>query len=76
MQNSHFEIINIIPYNSETDDLINNYVWHHYMNNWLGYNPMILHEHVLKDNEEVKKMPSYPDDGSIKIIDGMIVIKN
>lgn len=31
--------------------------------------------HDLKEIPEVQNMPSYPDDGSIKIIDNVIVVK-
>jgi len=27
------------------------------------------------ENEEVKEMPCYPDDGAIRIIDGVVVVK-
>ena len=30
---------------------------------------------ALMENEEVQAMPSYPDDGSVKIVDGVIVVK-
>ena len=45
---------------------------------YLGFAPRFCgYEEIvaLMDNEEVQQMPSYPDDGSIKIVDGVIVVK-
>ena len=74
-QNPQFEAVNIIPYEKEADDLVNNYVWQFYLNNWLGYSPVIMPNGTMYGHGEVEQMLAYPDDGSIKIIDGMIVIK-
>ena len=40
-----------------------------------GYNPEIVKEDVYKYDERVINMPSYPDDGSIKIVDDVVVVK-
>ena len=71
----HFDAINILPYDDNVYGLLNSYIWTVYMNNWVGFNPPIIHESVVEGNKEVKKMPSYPDDGSIQIINDMIVVK-
>ena len=71
----HFDAINILPYDKNVYGLLNNYIWTVYMNNWVGFNPPILPEDVVNWREDVKDMPEYPDDGSIQIIDGMIVVK-
>ena len=45
---------------------------------YLGFAPRFCsYEEIvaLMENEEVQAMPSYPDDGSIKIVDGVIVVK-
>ncbi|MDD6305796.1 MAG: glucosyltransferase domain-containing protein [Clostridiales bacterium] len=45
---------------------------------YLGFAPRFCsYEEIvaLMENEEVQAMPSYPDDGSVKIVDGVIVVK-
>lgn len=69
-----FRDIKIIPY-GDTSELIGNYAWQRFMEYWCGYCPTVLDAAPYQENEEVLAMPSYPDDGSIKIIDGVIVIK-
>lgn len=66
----------IKPYNMTS--LINNYKWKDFMQLWNGYRPSEVSSEELqrlKELQEVQNMPCYPDDGSIKIIDGAIVIK-
>ena len=74
-ENPEFEVINIMPYHKESDDLINNYSWIPYMENWLNYSPEILDEEIVNGWEEIEIMPAYPDDGSIAVIHGIVVIK-
>lgn len=56
-----------------------NYSYHEFMKYWLGYNPNWCYDEEtleeLKQNPEVEAMPEYPKDGSIRIIDGIIVVK-
>lgn len=69
-------LFRIMPYDFSTN--INAYNWTYYMKIWCGYSPTQISEDdilVLSQSEEVKAMPSYPDDGSIRIIDEIIVVK-
>ncbi|MCD7723117.1 MAG: glucosyltransferase domain-containing protein [Clostridiales bacterium] len=66
----------IKPYNIQY--LINTYNWQVFMNVWCGYNPEVADEQRLEelsDLEEVAAMPCYPDSGSIRVIDGTVVVK-
>lgn len=58
--------------------IINMYNWKDYMKMWCGFRaPEVSHD-ILQEYShlpEVQEMPAYPSDGSIKIIDGVIVIK-
>lgn len=58
--------------------LINMYNWRDYMQMWCGFrapevSPEKLAEYAAMP--EVQEMPTYPYDGSIKLIDGTIVVK-
>lgn len=69
-------IYNLVPNNFSS--LINIYNWREYMKIWCGYDPRVVSDKEINRFsllEEVKNMPSYPNDGSIKIIDNTIVIK-
>lgn len=68
-----FDTITTFPYESNTT--INDYVWYGTMQQWCGFSPILGDASIYEDNEEVKKMPCYPDDGSIRYIDGQIVVK-
>ena len=56
-------------------NLVNDYAWKEFMKIWIGYNPVVLEEDNFKDLAEVKNMPSYPDYGSIKVINETVVVK-
>lgn len=67
--------IRIVPYSNLENNFINDYNWKSFMNIWCGFNPKTVGEDKYKKLPEVRKMPSYPDDGSIKVIDGVVVVK-
>ncbi len=70
-----FEEINLLPYNYDTHELVNNYACYVYMSRWCGYTPTILHENLTHGDKDVASMPSYPEDGSIQVINGIIIVK-
>ena len=66
------------PFKQNAENIINNYNWKEYMDQWCGFGPVTAsHEQMVKllKNEEVSQMPCYPDAGSIAIIDDVIVVK-
>lgn len=71
--NPQFSGINILPYRGDT--LINNYNWRNFMKMWCGYSPNVIEQKNFIDLEEIDNIPCYPDDGSIVIIDDVIVVK-
>ena len=62
-------------YSLDFDEVINNYAWRRFMWLWNGYKPYVLPDDEYKDKEEVKDMTLYPEKGSIKIIDNVVVVK-
>lgn len=69
-----FEEIVIEPYTWEC--VINDNSWTTYMKFYCGYEPEIIEDtEVLEQNEEVAAMPLYPNEGSVKLINGVIVVK-
>lgn len=73
-QSTPIQGIVLNPYNF--DDLYNNYTWRSYMMVWCGFcQPEISDYSVYDNHPAIEAMPSYPDDGSIKIIDNVVVVK-
>ena len=54
---------------------LNDYVWALFENYWCGFQPEEVAPEQYEKLQEVKEMPMYLDDGSIKVIDGVIVVK-
>lgn len=55
---------------------INDNSWVRFMEYYCGYQPETINDvTIYEENSQVKSMPSYPDDGGIQIIDGVIVVK-
>ena len=64
-----YEKIELPPY-SET--VINNYAWKEFMEVWCGYRPDEINPGM--DAPEIKNMPRYPDSGSVKVVNGVVVV--
>lgn len=64
----------ILPYSSIGDHM-NNYAWVRFMEVWCGFSPKTAAAEDFEGIPEVEEMPAYPDDGSIKIVNGTIVVK-
>lgn len=65
-----------IPGKSESN--INGYSRWHILIQYLGYNPEFLFDDKTSEIakwDEVRAMPCYPEDGAIKIVDDIIVLK-
>ncbi len=67
--------INCITYIPDSWNIVSGTSWIEFAKVWTGYNPVVLEENKFKDLPEVKNMPYYPDDGSIKVIDKTVVVK-
>lgn len=71
------EQVNINPVYDTSEFMRNSYIAP-FLNTWCAYSPKAASEEELKmlqDLPEVKAMPCYPDDGSIKIINNIVVVK-
>ena len=68
-----FNKCSIPPYND--NDLRNNFAWRQFMMNWNGFRPEVLPKTEFENSPIVKNMPCYPDDGSIKVINNVVVVK-
>lgn len=66
-------------FGGRSQDLVNIYSRNDFLKRYLGFKQNIVEEtdvsDLWKDKEEVKKMPCYPDDGSVKVVDHAVVVK-
>lgn len=69
---NHFDQLYVEPYKGS---LLNNYAWKEMMELWCGFSPELGDATEFEGNAEVAAMPCYPDYGSIRCINGKIVVK-
>lgn len=67
-----FQEVGIVPYNIS---MINNYAWKDFMFRWLGFAPKVCSptEEFVEELEELN-MTRYPNDGSIRVVDGILIV--
>ena len=71
-----YTFVTVIPYNDTQYEFLSNYKWDDFMKMWCCYEPEYIKDtSEIESKDIVKQMPSYPDSGSIKIVDGVIVVK-
>ena len=71
--NAELDGVNIIPYH-DTNAMINNFAAISFFENCCGFSPNLEYGNY-QSLPEVQEMPCYPDAGSIKIIDNVVVVK-
>ena len=71
--NNYFSDIYLHPYRYR--NLTNNYAWREFVQAWCGYSPITKDPEEYEDLLEVAGMPSYPDSGSIQLIDDVVIVK-
>ena len=74
--NEMYEDTVILGYEYNARDLINRESWLRYMAYHTGFAPTVIDvPGDILESEEFKSMSAYPDDNSIKIINGIITVK-
>lgn len=68
-----FDPIYLPPY--QGNSIINDFAWEKTMGLWCGFTPVSGDAASLSDQDAISAMPAYPAAGSIKMIDGTIVVK-
>lgn len=74
-ESSAWLAIRMLPVVGGVKEVINDYSWLKFINNWCAFRPVYEEASSVEDLPEVKAMPSYPDDGSIKVINEKVVVK-
>lgn len=77
------DFISLNTYDSTLQEYLNDHAWLYFLRRWCGYDPVLYgagSENVEKTREvflkrpEIQAMPHYPDDGSICVMDGVVVV--
>ena len=62
-----------LPYDASPFSI--GYSWQDFLTLWCGFTPPYAEGSDYEDLPEVRAMPCYPDSGSIKIVDGVLIVK-
>ena len=57
---------------------VDTWSWQYYMYEWCNFKPEVVVEYDDLSKEikaEIENMPNYPDNGSIKVVDGILIVK-
>lgn len=63
---SELDFIHLDPYGETLQGYVNSYGWRAFMERWCGFGPVWADPADYAELPEVKAMPHYPDDGSIR----------
>ena len=67
------EHITQLPY-QDLGTYLNDYAFKSFVKYWCGYAPEYKSDKKFKNNPEIMEMPSYPNDGSIRIVDECVIV--
>ena len=62
------------PYGDNIIKYLNSYAWSAFMGRWCGFSPVYADPANWAEREDCQTMPHYPDDGSIREIEGTILV--
>ena len=68
------DFIKLDSYGDTIESYINSYAWTSFMERWCGYGPLYHDGKEIRSLPEVQEMPHYPDDGSIRILQDVIIV--
>ena len=68
------DFIHLDSYGSTTPEYINSYAWYDFMKRWCGFDPPYGDAAEWADHPAVRNMPHYPDDGSIRRVEDVILV--
>jgi len=67
--------IYLASYELDEQQYINNWAWEAYLARWCGFRPETVEPETVEQLPEVQAMPHYPDDGSIQVIQDVVVVR-
>ena len=70
-----FSAISIAPLPYDSSPFSIGYSWQDFLNLWCGFCPPTADPEAFEALPEVQAMPCYPDSGSIRMVNGVLVVK-
>ena len=69
------DFISLNTYDATLREYVNDHAWLHFLRRWCGYDPVLYDgKEDLAGRPDIAGMPHYPDDGSIRVTDGVVVV--
>ena len=68
-------LLSLSGYNEETEIYLNNWAWKRFLQRWCSYDAYEFDDEDAENWPEVKAMPCYPADGSIRVVNDVVVVK-
>ena len=72
------DFVRLGSYEQDLTGYLNNWAWESFLARWCGFGPDTLSEEeteALKDLPAVRRMPAWPDEGSVQVIGDTVVVK-
>ena len=69
------DFLMISGYEANIQDYVNSWAWKEFAARWCGFRPETVSSEEVEKLPEVQAMPHYPDDGSIRVVQDMVVVK-
>lgn len=74
-QMQELERIHLSGYENTLQEYMNNYAWEKFLAYWCGFSPDTVDPETISHLPAVEQMPPYPEDGSVRVLDGVVVVK-
>ena len=69
------DFISLNTYDTTLQGYLNDHAWRYFIRRWCGYDPVLYDgEEDLAGRADVRTMPHYPDEGSIRVTDDVVVV--
>ena len=69
------DFLSLGTYDENIREYLNDWAWEAFLARWCGFQPKMVDPREMEHLREVEAMPHYPDDGSIRIIEDVIVVR-
>ena len=69
------DFLQLNSYERDLQGYINNWTWDVFLARWCGFAPEMANPEDVMSRPEVESMPAYPADGSILVLEDVVVVK-
>jgi len=69
------EGITLASYEQDLQGYLNNWAWEEFLARWCGFKPETVNPANVQEWPEVREMPPYPEEGSIQIVNDIVIVR-